>query len=377
MKMKLSAWPKTPLLVGIAALAVALLYRAPAPPDASGSSSSTSSSFSDENSLSNALRADGSDPVHRILEGPPGIGSGPQIRTLQFGAPAVAAPSQLVAGGSKLVPPAAGKPLLVAELNHQPPVEAEPVYPPDSRPESVPALPTEPEDIRPHGVVKDRAIHHGPANVPAVALTFDDGPNRTYTPRILDILKQYNVKATFFVIGDEVRQHPEVLKRIVAEGHEIGNHTYHHPQLSKLSPERVRAEIQDTQDEIEKVLGFRPRIMRPPYGAYAQRDWPIFDELGVNVVIWSVDTMDWKRKGDYIVHTVERDTRAGSIILCHDRKAETVRVLPQILDDILARGLKPVTVSELVGLRPAELNPRVAALAPAVASVPATAVPAR
>ena len=98
------------------------------------------------------------------------------------------------------------------------------------------------------------------------------------------------------------------------------------------------------------MLGYVPKLLRPPYGAYRDASLSLFDELGLHVILWSVDTNDWRRKGDVIVRTVSRDTRNGSIILFHDRKAETVRVLPQIIEELKGRGLQPVTISEMTGL---------------------------
>ncbi len=233
----------------------------------------------------------------------------------------------------------------------------EKIYLPDSYTH---ALPPTPEEVHPKSVspLKVKIVSHGNESLNQIALTFDDGPNNKYTPQILDILRQYNVKGTFFVLGEQVKEHPAMLRRIVEEGHEIGNHTFSHPQLNHLSDEKVRQELVSTQEEIRKVLGYVPKLLRPPYGAYRNDTLLLFDELGFHVVLWSVDTNDWQRKksGDAIVRTVSRDTRNGSIILFHDRKAETVRVLPQIIEELKGRGLQPVTISELTGL-PAYDNP--------------------
>lgn len=230
----------------------------------------------------------------------------------------------------------------------------EKIYLPDSYTHALPATPVIPEEVHPKSVspLRVKIINHGNESLNQIALTFDDGPNNKYTPQILDILKQYNIKGTFFVLGEQVKEHPAMLRRIVEEGHEIGNHTYSHHQLSRLSDEKIRQELVSTQEEIQKVLGFVPKLLRPPYGAYRNDNLPLFDELGFHVVLWSVDTNDWQRKksGDAIVRTVSRDTRNGSIILFHDRKAETVRVLPQIIEELKGRGLQPVTISEMTGL---------------------------
>jgi peptidoglycan-N-acetylglucosamine deacetylase len=195
-----------------------------------------------------------------------------------------------------------------------------------------------------------KVISQGSESVNQVALTFDDGPNNKYTPQILEILNQYNVKGTFFVLGEQVRQHPEVLRRVADEGHEIGNHSFSHAQFNRSSEAKVREELVSTQDAIRAVLGYVPKLMRPPYGAYRDSNLALFEELGLSVVLWSVDTYDWKRKGEAIIRTVDRQTKNGSIILLHDRKSETVRVLPQIIEGLRSRGYKLVTVSELTGM---------------------------
>ena len=228
----------------------------------------------------------------------------------------------------------------------------EKIYLPDSYTHALPATPVIPEEVHPKSVspLRVKIINHGNESLNQIALTFDDGPNNKYTPQILNILKQYNIKGTFFVLGEQVKEHPAMLRRIVEEGHEIGNHTYSHPQLNHLSDEKVRQELASTQEEIRKVLGYVPKLLRPPYGAYRDASLSLFYELGLHVILWSVDTNDWRRKGDVIVRTVSRDTRNGSIILFHDRKAETVRVLPQIIEELKGRGLQPVTISEMTGL---------------------------
>ena len=228
----------------------------------------------------------------------------------------------------------------------------EKIYLPDSYAHALPATPAVPEGVQPRSIspLKVKIITHGDESLNQVALTFDDGPNRKHTPQILDILKQYNVKGTFFVLGEQVKENPAVLRRVIEEGHEIGNHTFSHPQLKRLSDEDVRRELVSTQDEIRKVLGRAPALLRPPYGAYRDASLSLFKELGLHVILWSVDTNDWRRKGDVVVRTVSRDARNGSIILFHDNKTETVRVLPQIIEELRGRGFRLVTVSEMTGL---------------------------
>ena len=134
-------------------------------------------------------------------------------------------------------------------------------------------------------------------------MTFDDGPSAANTPRLLDMLKQREIKATFFLIGENAQVYPKIVKQILAEGHEIGNHTWTHPQLSKLSDDRVNFEISKTQNVIKDISGYTPTLLRPPYGAITQkqREW-IARALGLNVILWSVDPLDWKRPGPAVVH---------------------------------------------------------------------------
>ena len=183
-------------------------------------------------------------------------------------------------------------------------------------------------------------------------MTFDDGPHETLTPRLLDLLAQKKIKATFFVLGENVERHPEILRRAVAEGHEIGNHTWSHPNLAKSSQDTVSSQLQRTDDLIRQTIGFRPKIMRPPYGELTskQRQW-VHDEFGYNVILWDVDPLDWKEPGPAVVsQRIIRGTRPGSIILSHDIHAQTIAAMPQTFDALIAKGFKFVTVSQLLSL---------------------------
>ena len=139
---------------------------------------------------------------------------------------------------------------------------------------------------------------HVQTNAPYLAMTFDDGPSAEYTPRLLDMLKARHIKATFFLIGKNVQAHPELVRRIIAEGHEVGNHTWDHPQLSKLTDAQATDEIEKTQNAIRAACGVTPTLLRPPYGALNKPEhfW-IPQELKLNVIYWTVDTEDWKRPG--------------------------------------------------------------------------------
>jgi peptidoglycan-N-acetylglucosamine deacetylase len=195
---------------------------------------------------------------------------------------------------------------------------------------------------------------------PYIAMTFDDGPSAENTPRLLDILKQRNIKATFFLLGENVVQNPEIVKRMLAEGHEIGNHSWDHPQLSKLSDDRVTSELTRTSDAIREACGYTPKVMRPPYGAITkrQRDW-IAEKLGLSIILWSVDPLDWKRPGPLVVsRRILAGAEPGAIILSHDIHKPTVDAMPATFDALLAKGFKFVTVSELIAMnKPAPPKP--------------------
>jgi peptidoglycan/xylan/chitin deacetylase (PgdA/CDA1 family) len=160
------------------------------------------------------------------------------------------------------------------------------------------------------------------------------------------------MKVTFFVVGQCVVEHPEILKRAVAEGHEIANHSWSHPNLGKMSDDGVRRELQKTDDAIKAAIGTRPTLMRPPYGSLtAHQKSFIHDEFGYRVIIWDVDPLDWKRPGPSVVRDrIVRETHPGSIILSHDIHPPTIEAMPETFDQLEAKGFKFVTVSELLAM---------------------------
>lgn len=190
-------------------------------------------------------------------------------------------------------------------------------------------------------------------NGPYIAMTFDDGPHAKLTPQLLDILKERGMHVTFFVLGENAKPHPEILKRAIAEGHEIGNHSWDHPQLNKLSDEAVRSQLDRTRQAITEAIGKPVTLMRPPYGALTkeQRAW-IHEDLGYKIILWDVDPLDWKRPitPAQVEERILKDTRNGSIILSHDIHATTVEAMPDTFDQLLAKGFKFVTVSELLAM---------------------------
>ena len=186
-----------------------------------------------------------------------------------------------------------------------------------------------------------------------IALTFDDGPDNLITPRILDILKEKGVPATFFVVGQQVSYFPNLSKRMVNEGHTIANHTWDHPELSKLYTSQVIQQITSTNEIIERVTGVKATLFRPPYGDFTAADALVFDRLGLKNILWSVDTIDWSgTSAEEILAIIHRDKSPGDIILQHNfqnSKLEgTVQALPQIIDQLRAEGYEFVTIDALL-----------------------------
>jgi peptidoglycan/xylan/chitin deacetylase (PgdA/CDA1 family) len=211
---------------------------------------------------------------------------------------------------------------------------------------------------------------------PYVALTFDDGPSEKLTPHLLDLLAQHHIHATFFVIGENVAQHPEIVKRAAREGHEIGNHSWSHPNLAKMSDDGVRNQVKRTEEAITGAIGARPTLLRPPYGSLTSHEKHlIHDELGYEIVLWDVDPLDWKRPGPSVVtNRILKETHPGSIVLSHDIHPGTIEAMPATLNELEAKGFQFVTVSEL--LRIARTQPHKTMSASTGASPPAAAATA-
>ena len=190
-------------------------------------------------------------------------------------------------------------------------------------------------------------------NGPYIAMTFDDGPSAKLTPKLLDLLAERHIHVTFFLVGENVKAHPEIVQREVAEGHEVGNHSWDHPDFAKKSEDFVRSQLDRTNDAISAALGKPPTLMRPPYGSLTkdQKKW-IAADYGLKIILWSVDPLDWKRPGPEIVHQrIVQGARNGAIILSHDIHPGTIEAMPATLDDLLGRGFKFVTVSELIAMQ--------------------------
>jgi peptidoglycan-N-acetylglucosamine deacetylase len=198
-----------------------------------------------------------------------------------------------------------------------------------------------------------------------LAITFDDGPDTRWTPKILDILKEKHVPATFFIVGIAGTQSPELLKREYAEGHEVGNHTYTHPNFDDISHTQLRWELNLTQRLIESTLGVKSILFRPPFGIdhepeYAEEvaQLPVAQDMGYVIVGQKIDPHDWKQPGGKqvsaaeIVNSVVSQATEGNIILFHDGggdRSQTVAALPQVIDLLRAQGYQFVSVPDLLG----------------------------
>src|SRR5437588_6845415 len=212
--------------------------------------------------------------------------------------------------------------------------------------------PTQSSEKKTPPAPKEPAITFNSVHVdgPYIALTFDDGPSATLTPKLLDLLAAHHIKATFFVIGENVAEHPEIVARAAREGHEIGNHSWSHPNLAKMSDDNVRSQLRRTDDAIRGATGNRPTLLRPPYGSITAREkhW-IHDEFGYRIILWDVDPYDWKRPGPAVVRNrILKETQPGSIVLSHDIHPGTIEAMPSTLDALEAKGFKFVTISELI-----------------------------
>lgn len=180
-----------------------------------------------------------------------------------------------------------------------------------------------------------------------VALTFDDGPNPVTTPQVLDILKRYDAKATFFIIGQRIAGQEVLLQKIVAQGNEIGNHTWSHPNLADLSVQEIKQEVTSTNEAIEKAIHKKPTLLRPPYGS---TNATVQAAAGMKEIMWTVDTLDWQNHSTAgIMKNVKEQLTPGGIILMHDIHQTSVDALPTVLDYLKAQGYEVVTVSELYG----------------------------
>jgi len=194
-----------------------------------------------------------------------------------------------------------------------------------------------------------RYLARGSGTAPEIALTFDDGPHPVFTPQVLDILARYQVPATFFCVGINVAAYPDLVRRVADAGHLVGNHTWSHPYLPDLTRDEVLRQVDATAAALG-TAGLSTTLVRPPYGARTPEALTWFAELGLTTVLWDIDTNDWSVPGTAAILDAAATATAGSVLLMHDAggdRTQTVAALPRILENLLARGYRPVTVEEL------------------------------
>ncbi|WP_019637500.1 polysaccharide deacetylase family protein [Paenibacillus fonticola] len=192
-----------------------------------------------------------------------------------------------------------------------------------------------------------------------VAFTFDDGPNPVYTHQLLDIFRQASSKATFYMIGNQIEQHRELVRTVVSEGHEIGNHTYTHPYMSRLCEQECINEVVWTEELIIETVGVKPQTFRPPYFDYNEQAAQFIRSRGYTIVgAVNGEAMDWEQPGvQHIVDKTKEKVSPGSVLLFHDGfgdRSQTVEAVRILVRELLAEGYRLVTVSDLIGLSAGE-----------------------
>lgn len=194
--------------------------------------------------------------------------------------------------------------------------------------------------------------HAGKEGDRRIALTFDDGPHPRYTKEILDILEEFGVEATFFVVGVNAETYPELIRRALEEGHEIGNHSYNHYHISELSAEAFARDLNACNAAIQRITGERAHLFRPPEGVCTDAIKSICSENSYTIVMWSVDTRDWAHTPvDEICRNVRENAKDGSIILMHDfigKNSPTPAALRRIIPMLQESGFEFVTISQLL-----------------------------
>jgi len=194
------------------------------------------------------------------------------------------------------------------------------------------------------------AILEGSLTAGRVALTIDDGPHPLTTPLMLDVLRREGVRATFFLVGENAEQFPELVRMIARDGHEIGNHTYSHIDLAELNPRGVWTQLRGCDRAIERACGVTPRLMRPPGGSCSELALRVTDALGYSTVLWTANTGDWKDQGrEAILANGLTRLRSGSIILMHQGDLWSLEALPELIARVRQVGLEVGTVTEALG----------------------------
>jgi peptidoglycan/xylan/chitin deacetylase (PgdA/CDA1 family) len=189
----------------------------------------------------------------------------------------------------------------------------------------------------------------------AVAITFDDGPNPIYTPQVLEIFAKAEGKATFFMIGEQMNDHPEIVKLVADQGHEIGNHTYSHPKLSELTPEDCFSEIERTEQMIRELTGQAPAVFRPPYLDYNHDTISVAQNKGYSMIgALNLGAQDWEQPGvEHILSASRKCVKNGSILIFHDGygdRSQTIQAVQLLVSELKSEGYQLLTVSELLNL---------------------------
>lgn len=194
-------------------------------------------------------------------------------------------------------------------------------------------------------------ITHLPTNEPIVALTFDDGPDPVYTPKVLAILKEKQVHATFFLVGEKIDASPQLAAATLADGHTLGNHSWNHLNYSWLGNTNILKDIRDSQKAFKSATGIFPIYFRPPFGAYKAGQLSILEKYYRAIVLWSGDGLDYKDGAtiDQVVQNINSALQPGAILLFHDSNPVIVGALPQIIDEIHAKGYQCVSLGEFFG----------------------------
>ena len=227
-------------------------------------------------------------------------------------------------------------------------------------PAAASAAPTPKAPAQAASVAQAKAKAVDCAQVKCLALTFDDGPGK-YAGTLLDTLKKYNAKATFFLEGQYVKSRPAFVKRMAKEGHELGNHSYSHPNFTTIEPDAVKNEIQKTQDAVKKAAGVEPKLLRPPYGMLDVQTSEVAAGFGMPMILWTAGSRDWATKNSA---EIKKQTLAvakpNGIILMHDWVKQTVDVMPSLVQLLQSRGYTLVKVSDIIkseNLQPGDAFP--------------------
>lgn len=229
---------------------------------------------------------------------------------------------------------------------------------------------------------QNRFLYDGNPSLPEVALTFDDGPNPYYTQQVLAVLQQYGIKATFFCIGRQVAEYPWLVQQEYAAGNVIGNHTWSHPDLTKLSSDDILTQINTTSDAIQQAIGVRPTFFRPPYGVFNANVLTQANQLGLTTIIWNDEARDWTTPGISVISSrILGLAGNGAIILLHDgggNRSQTVAALPTIITSLRQQGYTFVTLPQMVHdlpLHPASTMAPISMSMPTVVYSTATETP--